>query len=142
MEPYRFTRHNRTPRAIAILICVYGGLLAGIVTIDLAWWLAAVAALFTVPMLWDIYRDTSAGLAIKDEQLHWYTGNQSAALALAEIDHARFDTRWDFSVRVTLQTTNGKSVRLPYEALPPHRDFEHVLQNHGVTVNRHHFRIF
>ena len=65
-----------------------------------------------------------------------------AEVPLSEIDHIRLDTRWDFSVRATVLLTNGKRLRLPYEALPPHRSFEAALQARGIRVERHHFNVF
>ncbi|TMV07944.1 hypothetical protein FGK63_10865 [Ruegeria sediminis] len=142
MEPYRFVRHNRAPRTVAILIAVYAALASLIILFDAAWWLVALLALATLPALWDVFTDTSAGLSIEDGELRWFTGKRSGRLALGEIEHMRFDTRWDLSVRVSACLDSGKRVRLPDEALPPHRQFEQVLSDCGLNVIRHHFRVF
>ena len=63
-------------------------------------------------------------------------------LALAEIDHMRFDTRWDFAVRVSAVLHTEKRVHLPFECLPPHRDLEDAFTNRGVAVKRTHFSFF
>ncbi|MEX0320423.1 MAG: hypothetical protein AB3N21_20915 [Ruegeria sp.] len=141
-EPFRFTRHNRAPRTVAILILVYAALIAAIILFDAAWWLMALLALPTLPALWDLYADTSAGLSVEDGELRWFTGSRSGAVRLEEIEYMRFDTRWDFSVRVSACLHSGKRIRLPDEALPPHRAFEQTLTDLGLRVVRHHFRVF
>lgn len=140
--PLEFARQGRTPRLLAILIGVYGVLLAAIIVIDAAWWLVAALALLTLPALWDLWRNPGAGLRLGDGRLDWYSGTHHATLELHDIDHMRFDTRWDFSVRVTAVLGNGKRVRLPDESLPPHQPFEAGLIAHGVAVQRHHFTVF
>ena len=59
-----------------------------------------------------------------------------------DIDRFRFDTRWDFSVRVSIVLHSGKRIRLPDESLPPHRDLETLLNQAGIRVERHHFTVF
>ena len=116
--------------------------LAAILLVDAAWWLMAILALTTLPALWDLYADPSAGVHLGKAQLDWNSGRRHGMLDLAEIDHMRFDTGWDFSVRVTAMLRDDKQVRLPYDALPPHRDFETALQAHDIRVERHHFTRF
>lgn len=141
-EPYHFVRHNRTPRTVAILICVYAALASLIILFDAKWWLMALLALATLPALRDVIADTRAGLGIEDGELRWFTGKRSGQIALDEIEHMRFDTRWDLSVRVTAILHSGKKVRLPDEIRPPHREFEKVLTDRGLKVTRHHFTVF
>ena len=141
-EALAFTRHARTPQTVMILIAIYATLLAAIILIDAAWWLMAALALLTLPALWDLWRDSGAGLRLNDTHLDWHTGRRSGRLDLSEIDHMRFDTRWDFSVRVTAVLKDEKRVRLPYEALPPHRALEAAFVARGLRVERHHFTIF
>lgn len=140
--PVEFNRHGRTLRTGAVLIAIYGVLLAAIIVVDAAWWLMAALALLTLPALWDMWRDPSAGVRLGETRLDWHTGRRSGTLELHEIDHMRFDTRWDFSVRVTAVLAGDKRIRLPYEALPPHRAFEAEFVARGVRVERHHFTIF
>ena len=142
-DDFRFQRHGRNPRTVAILGAVYLVLIAAILLIDAAWWLMAALALTTLPALWDIYRNPAAGLDLTAGQLRWYTGRREGRLLLYEVDHMRFDTRWDFSVRVTaVLKAKDKRIRLPYECLPPHRAFEAALNAHGMAVQRHHFSFF
>ena len=58
-----------------------------------------------------------------------------------EIDHMRFDTRLDFSVRVSAVLADRRKVRLPYEALPQHKRLEAACHAHGLRVERHHFSL-
>lgn len=137
-----FERRARSRRLVLVLAAIYGVLVALVVMVDAAWWLMALLALPTVPALFDILKDTSAGVRLSQDRLEWYTGKRQGALELSEIEHMRFDTRWDFSVRVTAFLIGNKQVRLPYEAMPPHRTFEAALEGCGVTVKRRHFTVF
>ena len=139
VPPFCFTRQGRDQRTVAILIVVYSVLLAAVLLVDAAWWLMAALALPTLPALWDLYTDPSAGVQLDQTRLDWHTGRYNGTLLLTEIDHIRFDTRWVFSVRVTAMLGDNKRVRLPYDALPPHHAFESALSAQGVRVVRHHF---
>ncbi|WP_420584479.1 hypothetical protein [Ruegeria sp.] len=142
MTPFTYTRHNRSPRTVVILIGVYAALLALVILFDAAWWLIGILALATLPAVWDIAQNTRAGLVLDQHCLRWFTGTREAEVALTDIDHVRLDTRWDFSVRVSLVLTTKKRIRLPDESTPPHREFEAVLEGAGLRVERHHFTIF
>ncbi len=139
---FEFSRHARTPRTVAIVIAIYMVLVAAVVLVDAAWWLMAGLAVLTIPALFDLWRDPSTGIRLGPNSLDWHSGRRSGSLGLSEIDHMRFDTRYDFSVRVTAVLKNEKKVRLPYEALPPHRAFETEFTVRGIRVERHHFTIF
>lgn len=141
-DEFTFSRQGRTPMTLGIVICIYAALLAAVILIDAAWWLVALLTLPTLPALWDLYADPSAGLRLNGQRLAWHSGRRSAQLDLDEIDHMRFDTRWDFSVRVAAVLKTGRQIRLPQESLPPHRRFEAELQARGMRVERHHFRVF
>ncbi|MDX1743780.1 MAG: hypothetical protein R3186_09325 [Ruegeria sp.] len=142
MIPYSFTRHNRTRRSVLTLMGIYAGLLALVIVFDAAWWLVGLLSLSTLPALWDIIQDTQAGLTLDPDRIYWFSGNREAEVALSEIDHVRLDTRWDFSVRSALVLASGKRIRLPDEAMPPHKEFESILEKAGLRVERHHFRVF
>ncbi|SDW18134.1 hypothetical protein SAMN05444358_101145 [Ruegeria halocynthiae] len=142
MTPFRFVRQNRNQRTILILIGIYAALIGMIILLDAVWWLMAVLALTTVPALWDFFKDTSAGMELTDDTLRWHSGQRQGELKLSEVDRFRFDTRWDFSVRVSAILKSDKRLRLPDESLPPHRQFEEVLNQAGFAVERHHFTVF
>ncbi|MFC3615563.1 hypothetical protein ACFORG_17540 [Lutimaribacter marinistellae] len=142
MEPLRYTRRNRSPRNVAVVILWLAGLGALGLFFGAAWWLLGLLAVPVLPLVWDIWADTAAGLELDDAGLHWFSGRRQGTVGLSEIQRLRFDTRWDFSVRVTLILTGDKRVRLPQEATPPHRAFEAALQARGLDVERHHFTVF
>ncbi len=142
MTPFTFTRQNRAPRTVLILIGVFAGLISLVIFFNAALWLVGVLALATLPVIWDIVKDTSAGLTLDRDCLRWHSGGREGEIDLNEIDFFRFDTRWDFSVRVSLMLRSGKRIRLPDESVPPHRAFENTLENAGFRVERHHFTVF
>ncbi|MEX0305995.1 MAG: hypothetical protein AB3N12_01295 [Ruegeria sp.] len=142
MTPYGFIRQNRSQRTVLILICIYAFLIGLMILFDAVWWLVALLALTTLPALWDVIKDTSAGMELTDDTLCWHTGQRQGELKLSEVDRFRFDTRWDFSVRVSAVLKSDKRVRLPDESLPPHKLFEDVLKQAGFAVERHHFGVF
>lgn len=142
MTPFRFTRQNRNPRTVLILICIYAALIGLMIVFDAVWWLMALLALTTLPALWDVAKDTDAGMELTDDTLRWHSGQRQGELNLPEVDRFRFDTRWDLSVRVTAVLKSDKRVRLPDESLPPHKRFENVLTQAGFAVERHHFTVF
>ena len=139
---YSFARNSRTPRAM-IGVAVY---LAIVLTlwqvVDVVGWITALLLLPALPALFDLGRNSRAGLTLNDAVLGWFSGRRTGQIALAEIDKVRFDTRWDFSVRVTLLPREGRKLRLPQESLPPHRELETLLQERGLKVERHHFVVF
>lgn len=142
MTAFTFTRQNRNPRTVLILIGIYAALIALMILFDAVWWLMVLLALTTLPALWDIVKDTSAGMELNDDTLRWHTGQRQGELRLSDVTRFRFDTRWDFSVRVSAVLKSDKRLRLPDESLPPHKKLEEVLQQAGFTVERHHFRVF
>lgn len=139
---FKFVRNNRSPRNMTILACVYAGLLALIILYDAAWWLIGLLALGTFPALWDVARNTEAGLWLDPPVLRWHSGARHGDIELPDIDYFRFDTRWDFSVRVSVVLVSGKRLRLPDEAMPPHKQLEDALTRAGFRVERHHFMVF
>lgn len=142
MTPFRFTRQNRNPRTVLALIVIYAVLIGMMILLDAVWWLMALLALATLPALWDVIHDTSAGMELTDDTLRWHSGKREGVLDLSEVDRFRFDTRWDFSVRVSAMLKSDKRLRLPDESLPPHKQLEDLLKQAGFAVERHHFRVF
>lgn len=138
-EAYVFTRQGRSARTIAIVAGVYLVLILAVVLIDAAWWLMTGLALFTLPAVWDQIKNPSAGVRLTACRLEWRAARRGNSIALSDIDHVFFATRWDFSVRVKIVPNAGKSMRIPDHALPPHRVFETALENRDVIVKRAHF---
>ncbi|WP_050928043.1 hypothetical protein [Aestuariivita boseongensis] len=140
-DPFQYETSGRSTRALIILACIYTVLLGAWLLLDAAWWIVVFVALFTLPALWDIYTNRRAGLRLGDDRLEWWSGRGQAHMDLAEIDHMRFDTRLDFSVRVSAVTPDKTRIRLPYDALPPHKILEAECQNRGLRTERHHFSL-
>lgn len=141
-EPFVFTRQGRSQRTLAVLIAVYALLLGLIVVVNAAWWVMGLLALLTLPALLDFYRNPSAGVELSETQLNWHSGRRKGSLELTEIDYMRFDTRWDFAVRVSAMLAGKKRVHLPFECVPPHRAFEAAFETRGIQVKRTHFSFF
>lgn len=138
---YRFEQRGRTHRTAILLIAIYVAMALAMALLDAAWWVMAILALFTLPALLDYARDTKAGLCLGPDVIVWHTGRREGSIDLAEIDFMRFDTRLDLSVRVSAVLVSGRKIRLPYECLPPHREFEGEFAKRGIRVERHHFSI-
>ena len=140
-DVFEYSSRGRSYRALVILAAVYAALLAALLIFDAAWWIVAVLAVFTLPALWDFYTNRHAGLRMTESTLEWWSGRGTAQMELSEIDHMRFDTRLDFSVGVSAVTADKQRVRLPYDALPPHKSFEAECQARGLKTERHHFSL-
>lgn len=142
--PYRFQRRGRNA-ATALLAAAWLAVPAGLIaTVGLSpWWLALLLPP-VLPAILDLVRDPRSGLVLDDTCLRWHRDGNQVAFDLADLDHLRFDTRWDFSVRVTLmpRAGAGRPLRLPPDVIPPHRAFEAALTARGVAVRRQHFRVF
>lgn len=141
---FEFTRHGRSKRTALALLAVWGLILLALLVFQASLVLVSIIALFTIPAALDFALNPSAGLVLTQDGIRWYSGRRSAELGFDKIEYFRFDTRLDFSVRVSavLRNPAGKRIRLPYEALPPHRAFEEALHARGQIVKRHHFSLF
>lgn len=140
-DTYAHINYGRNRRTLITVALIYLALIAAIVLIDAALWLMAGVALFTLPALWDLYANPSAGVTLTDKDLHWFSGRRQADIKLSEIDHMRFDTRLDFSIRVSAVLAGKQRIRLPYDALPPHLEFEDAFKARCVKTERHHFTL-
>ncbi|UWQ80464.1 hypothetical protein K3725_05530 [Leisingera sp. S132] len=141
-EDYSFSRRGRSRAALLAT----GGWLAAVLVLwlvlDAALWLVILLALPVLPALTDLIRNPLSGMKISDGHIEWFTGKLTGKADLAEIALVRFDTRWDFSVRATLILENGKRIRLPQEATPPHEETDAEFQKRGIRTERHHFTAF
>ncbi|MEX0351282.1 MAG: hypothetical protein AB3N15_17805 [Paracoccaceae bacterium] len=142
MDRFEYHYRSRSWRALGVLLAVYAVLVLGLIFIDLAWWIATIAMLCTLPAVYEFLTDRRAGLTLTAQELRWSSGSLNRNVDLDDIKTVRFDTRLDLSVRVSLILQDDKKLRLPHECLPPHRDFEMRLRQAGLHVERHHFAIF
>lgn len=143
-KDFEFTRHGRSMRTALALMAVWMLILMALLVYDASLILVSIIGLLTIPAALDFALNPSAGLTLSEDRIGWHSGRRRGELAFSEIDHMRFDTRLDFSVRVSavLNTPAGKKIRLPYESLPAHRRLEQEMTARGLTVKRHHFSLF
>lgn len=138
--PLTHTNQGRNRATVAGLIAAVI-VLAFLNAIGTVAWLIVVLALFTVPAAMDVIRNPKTEFSLTDEKLSWKNSGQSAELPLSRIEHARFDTRWDFSVRVTLRLIDQSKLRIPQDVMPPHAILNTALTERGITTERQHFRV-
>ncbi|PCJ10472.1 MAG: hypothetical protein COB16_00130 [Rhodobacteraceae bacterium] len=138
-QDFTFSRQGRSGRAMLAVILWLALLAALGLYLHAALWLLMVLALPLLPALWELWRNPASSFILSQDCMDWSTGSQQASAQLADVTKVRFDTRWDFSVRVTLILHAGRKLRLPPQVLPAHRQFETELQLRGVKTERHHF---
>lgn len=139
--PYRFQRQGRSPGAAILLAVIWMALLYAWVFLSASPVVIGGVAIFTLPALWDLIINPSAGLTLGDKAIAWFSAHRTAQVALPEIDHIRLDTRLDFSVRATVILNTGRKIRIPFEATPPHQDLEAALAARALKTERHHFSL-
>ncbi|WP_411234251.1 hypothetical protein [Marivita sp. S0852] len=132
----------RRPKALMIIGLVWIGLFLLWAALDAAWWIVAPLALFSLPAIFEAWRNDTAGLRLDHDRLEWYSPRHSGGVDLQDIDHVRFDTRLDFAINARLHLVTGAVIRLPIEALPPYPQFCAALERAGVRHERHHFGFF
>ncbi|GFE48575.1 hypothetical protein So717_03280 [Roseobacter cerasinus] len=138
-EPFVYHRQGRSRATIGVVLAVWIAAILAILLVQASPWLMAALVLFTLPALWEVWANPSAGLRMDRDGIHWFTGKRAATLKWTEVDHMRLDTRIDLSVRISAVLLSGRKLRLPYEATPPHKAFEAALHHLGVRTERHHF---
>jgi hypothetical protein len=138
---YRFDRQGRSLGTLIALPLIWLALFAAWFFLKASPIIIGLVALCTLPALWDVIKNPSAGLTLGDGSLNWHSASRTAKASLSEIDHIRLDTRLDFSVRATLILKTGRKIRIPFEATPPHQTFETALNAHAIRTERHHFSL-
>lgn len=141
MEDFRHIHFGRNRKTLTILICIYAVLVFLTVQFDAAPWIMGTIAAFTLPALWDLYTNRSAGITLSDHQLTWHSGQRGCEINIADINKVRLDTRLDLSVKATIIPHEGRKIRLPYEATPPHKQLEFELNARHIKTERHHFSL-
>ncbi len=104
-------------------------------------WILIFLSLFALPALFDIILNPAANLEMTDKILRWKNPLQSAEIETKKIRSARFDTRLDISIRVSLTLQDGSTLRIPQDVLPPRKQLEKAFQDRGIKVEMHHFQV-
>lgn len=139
--PYTYTSQGRRPATALTVLLIWAGLITAYVALEAHPALLAFIAAFTLPALYDLVVNPRSTLRLDRERLRWRSGRQEAEIALSEIDHLRFDTRLDMSVRLSVVRPSGVKIRVPYPATPPHATFEALAKEAGIATRRHHFSL-
>ncbi len=138
---YSYESQGRTPKSIAALVAMVF-ILIGLDYIGTVWWIIVIVAMITLPAAIDVFVNATARLNLDDSQLFWKNRSQEVTIPLHEIEKIRFDGRMDMSVRVSVVLNDGRKLRLPYDAMPPHKELEVALQARDVRTERHAFTVF
>ncbi|MCH2250243.1 MAG: hypothetical protein MK042_10650 [Cognatishimia sp.] len=138
---YSYESQGRTPKSIAALVAMVF-VLIGLDYIGTVWWIIVIVAMITLPAAIDVFVNATARLNLNDTQLFWKNRSQEVTIPLHEIEKIRFDGRMDMSVRVSVVLVHGRKLRMPYDAMPPHKELEAALQARDFKTERHAFTVF
>ncbi|WP_370227973.1 hypothetical protein [Cognatishimia sp.] len=141
MDSFTFESQGRTPKSIAALVAMVF-VLIGLDYIGTVWWILVIVAMITLPAAIDVFMNVTARLELNDQHLFWKNRSQEVTIPLHEIEKIRFDGRMDLSVRVSVVLQDGRKLRLPYDAMPPHKDLEAALKDRDIRTERHAFTVF
>lgn len=139
--PFSYSSQGRRPATALTVAVVWTLLLAAYLLIDAAPLILALLGAFTLPALYDLAANPRSSFTLDATHLRWTSPRQQAQIALSEIDHLRFDTRLDLSVRLSIVRPSGVKIRVPYPATPPHSQLERLAQQAGLKTRRHHFSL-
>jgi hypothetical protein len=139
--PYTYTSNGRRPATVITVLAIWAALITAYILLEAEPLILAVIGTFTLPALYDLARNPRSTLTLDETHLRWTSGRQDAEIALSEIDHLRFATRLDMSVRLSVVRPSGVKIRVPYPATPPHTTFEPLARSAGITTRRYHFSL-
>lgn len=140
MTTYSYESNGRTPKSIAALVGMVA-VIAGLEMIGTVWWVIVLVALITLPAAVDVWTNAKAYLTLDDAQLFWKNRSQEVTIPLHEIEKIRFDGRMDLSVRINIVLKDGRKLRLPHDAMPPHKDLESEMKARSIRTERHAFTL-
>lgn len=141
VTPYQYHSNGRRISTAITVVVIWMLLGAALVWLEASLLVLAILGAFTLPALYDLIANPRSTFTLDATHLRWATPRQQADIALAEIDHLRFDTRLDMSVRLTVVRPSGVKIRVPYPATPPHAEFESLARQAGLKTQRHHFSL-
>lgn len=139
-SPLTHENHGRNPKTL-IGLALYFGLLAFLYSVGTLEWIIFGLGIFAVPAAIDLFKNPVTDFELNDTHIRWKNSGQEAEVPLSRIQSARFDTRWDFSVRVTLIMVDKSKLRIPQDTAPPHQTLEQAFKDRGIKTERHHFRV-
>jgi hypothetical protein len=139
--PHTYQSRGRRPVTALVVVAVWTLLGAAYAGLEASALVVGILAAFTGPAIYDLVADPRANFVLDATHLRWHTPRQQAQIALSQIDHLRFDTRLDLSVRLSVVRPSGVKIRVPYAATPPHAHLEAVAQAAGLKTRRHHFSL-
>lgn len=142
MEAYVYAAQGRNSRTLSALIIAWAVLAALYLFLNAALWIILLLALATLPALWDLWRNPSAGLVLDDSALLWHSGRRHAEIALSEIEKVRLDRSWDFTIRAIVVLHTGRKLRLPVESTPPTEALAAALEARQIKHERNPFSLF
>lgn len=142
MEAYVYAAQGRNSRTLSALIIAWAVLAALYLFLNAALWIILLLALATLPALWDLWRDPSAGLVLDDATMRWHSGRRHADIALSEIEKVRLDRSWDFTIRAIVVLQTGRKLRLPMESTPPAEALAAALEARQIPHERNPFSLF
>lgn len=140
--PLEHAASGRSLRAFLVLMLVWMAVLTLWFALHASAWVVGAILLVSLPAVLDFVLGRQAWLRLDDTMLRWGSGRVEGEVALARIDHVRFETRLDFSVRVKLVPEGGPRITLPQDSLPPHPKLQEALEARGIRTERHHFSVF
>ena len=139
---FRYVRNSRNFRYITTIWVIYTVLCFAYFVINVAWWILAFFVIATLPTIYEIISNRKSDLCLADNKLKCWSGRYKLEMCLTDIDYIRFDTRFDFSVRVSAVTVTDQRIRLPYDALPNAKILELACEAQGLQTKRQHFLFF
>lgn len=142
MTPLEHASSGRTLGALLVLLLAWLALLTLWFALMASVWIVGALMILTIPALLDFATGRRAWLRLDDGMLCWGSGRAEGEVSLARIDHVRFETRLDFSIRVRLVLEDGRRIALPQDSLPPHPKLQEALAARGIRTTRHHFSPF
>lgn len=137
---YQHETRGRSAKALLVVAAVWGGVALLWITLSIAWWIAALILLMTLPAIWDALRDRRATLEIWPGRVVWASALRQGDRA--DLDHIRLSRRFDGSLKITLIHPGGAHTRLPPDITPTLADLEQALTAAGIATQRHPFSPF
>lgn len=135
-EDFRFERHARDPRALALLGLSVLSILGLWLVVEAVWWIPAAVGLLTLPAAVEALRDSRSCLLLDGQTLSWSSGRWTQRVPLGRIAEVHLATTLDFSQRATLRLDTGERLRIPPQCLPPRRALDEALAVRGLPHRR------